>query len=382
MPQSTHFTPLGNMSVEHFLKEYWQKKPLLIRQAFPNFQAPISADELAGFSLEDEITSRLIVETPGSTPFNSDWHVEHGPLNESRYSTLPGSHWTLLVQNVDSFDTEINSLLDTFSFIPNWRLDDIMISYAADKGSVGPHFDYYDVFLLQAEGKRRWKTGQICDAQSPLVPDLPMQILSEFNDVNEWVLEPGDMLYLPPQLAHWGVAEGECMTYSVGFRAPSHGDLLLDFSQEIASNLDQDQRYRDENTPKSNHPGEINPRVIDSIKEIVEHYSGNTELLAQWFGEYMTRSNASMDIAPHTCLTSEDLPEEEVFRLSPFARSAFYALSDQDALLFVNNLSWKISLPLAKALTEYAEISWSDLSVNDRKTLSELASMNVIIADD
>ncbi len=380
MPQITPFSPLGNMPVDIFLRDYWQKKPLLIRQAFPHYQSPISPDELAGFALEEEITSRLIIETPSDNPLKSKWELEHGPLDELRFSSLPSSHWTLLVQNVDSFDEGANTLLDAFSFIPNWRLDDVMISYAEDQGSVGPHFDYYDVFLLQAHGKRHWKTGQMCDAHSALVADVPMQILTEFQQENEWLLEPGDMLYLPPQLAHWGIAKGECMTYSIGFRAPSHSDILLDFCQDVASKLNQDQRYKDSNLHNAQHPGEIDDSVIETLQGIIETFSQNKDLLAQWFGEYMSRPNAPMDIAPFDPLLFEQLEEVGIFRLSPYARAAFYRVSSNDSYLFVNNYSWSCSLALAKTLSEYADIKWSSLTNSDLDIIKELAELGVLVA--
>ena len=212
-PPLTH---LGNISIDTFLAEYWQKKPLLVRQAIPAFISPISADELAGLSLDEDVVARLVVEDPTA----NEWQVEHGPINEERYGELPETHWTLLVQHADALDPQVNDVLQAFRFIPNWRLDDIMISYAPDKGGVGPHFDYYDVFLLQAGGRRRWRIGQACDSQSPLVPNQPMKILQEFETQEDYVLEPGDMLYIPAKLAHWGEAVGESITYSIGFRAP------------------------------------------------------------------------------------------------------------------------------------------------------------------
>jgi 50S ribosomal protein L16 3-hydroxylase len=211
---------LGDMPIETFLRDYWQKKPLLIRQAYPGFELPIDGDELAGLALEEEVESRIVLEH-GKTP----WELRHGPFDEQTFSQLPESHWTLLVQAVDQWVPEIHELLQDFQFIPGWRLDDIMISYASDKGSVGPHFDYYDVFLLQGMGKRRWRIGQHCDSGSELVEGTPLKLLRNFETTDEWVLEPGDMLYIPPGIAHWGIAEGECITCSIGFRAPPGAGL-------------------------------------------------------------------------------------------------------------------------------------------------------------
>src|SRR5690606_33230205 len=177
-------THLGELPIEDFLRAYWQKKPLLIRNAFPNFESPIDGDELAGLALEEEVESRLILEH-----CKVPWELQHGPFDENIFSTLPESHWTLLVQAVDQWVPEVHELLNHFRFIPNWRLDDIMVSYAPDQGSVGPHFDYYDVFLLQGAGQRRWRTGQQCDVNSAHVEGTPLNVLKNFEQQNEWLLE-------------------------------------------------------------------------------------------------------------------------------------------------------------------------------------------------
>lgn len=223
---------LGGISAREFLRDYWQKKPLLIRQAIPGFQSPISPDELAGLSLEEEVESRLVIEH-GAQP----WELRRGPFTEETYQSLPERDWTLLVQAVDQFVPEVSELLEHFRFLPSWRIDDVMISYAAPGGGVGPHFDNYDVFLLQGYGKRRWRIGQMCDSQSPLMKHADLRILADFEGSDDWVLEPGDMLYLPPRLAHLGTAVDECMTYSVGFRAPSAAEVLTHFTDFLAQFL-------------------------------------------------------------------------------------------------------------------------------------------------
>ena len=212
---------LGDLSVEAFLRDYWQKKPLVIRQAWPNFQPLLAADELAGLSLESEIESRLVMEHGTAGP----WEIRKGPFDESAFADLPESHWTLLVQAVDHWIPEAADLLEHFRFLPGWRVDDLMISYAVDGGSVGPHYDQYDVFLLQAEGQREWRIGQMCHEDSAILKGPMIRVLAAFEETERWVLNPGDMLYLPPQLAHYGIAQGECQTYSIGFRAPSVAEL-------------------------------------------------------------------------------------------------------------------------------------------------------------
>ena len=200
-------SPLGDMAAEDFLRDYWQKKPLLIRQAFPDYENPLSPDELAGLALEEEVESRIVL-TQGKSP----WELRRGPFAEDDFKTLPERDWTLLVQAVDQFVPDIADLISAFSFLPSWRVDDVMVSYAAPGGSVGPHFDNYDVFLLQTHGRRRWKIGQTCSPASPLLEHPDLRILENFEQQQEWVLEPGDMLYIPPGVAHYGIAEDDCST--------------------------------------------------------------------------------------------------------------------------------------------------------------------------
>ena len=222
MPDSVNATSttqlLGGLTPAQFLAEYWQKKPLLIRQALPDFGEAIEADELAGLACEDHIESRII---RGSGADNN-WQQQHGPFEEQIFDKLGDKDWTLLVQAVDHYIPEVAKLKDRFRFIPDWRLDDVMVSFAAPGGSVGPHLDQYDVFLLQGQGRRNWQVGERITQAPSLLPHPELQLLSDFNCSDNYMLEPGDMLYLPPGFPHWGIAVDPCTTYSIGFRAPSH----------------------------------------------------------------------------------------------------------------------------------------------------------------
>lgn len=221
------------MPAARFLSEYWQKKPLLMRQVANGLNHP-DANTLAGLALEDEVESRLITGHG-----NGPWNLQHGPFQEQDFDLLPRENWTLLVQSVDCFLTEVSLLLDHFDFLPAWRLEDVMISYAAKGGSVGPHYDRYDVFLIQAQGQRRWKLGGVCDARTPLLPHDQLKLLEHMDVEEEHLLSPGDVLYLPPGVAHWGVAEdSQCITWSVGFRAPSPVDLLARLADQAAEEAD------------------------------------------------------------------------------------------------------------------------------------------------
>ncbi|MCP1645588.1 MULTISPECIES: ribosomal protein uL16 3-hydroxylase [Pseudomonas] len=277
---------LGGISADEFLRDYWQKKPLLVRQAIPGFESPLEADELAGLSLEDSVESRIVLEH-GNTP----WEMRRGPFSEDTYKELPERDWTLLVQAVDQFVPEVAGLLEHFKFLPSWRIDDVMISYAAPGGGVGPHFDNYDVFLLQGHGRRRWKVGQLCDADSPMLQHADLRILADFQQSDEWVLEPGDMLYLPPRLAHYGIAEDECMTYSVGFRAPSAAEVLTHFTDFLAQFLSDEERYSDAGmaaVQSGEDQHKIQRDALDRLKNLLQEHMSDERLLLTWFGQFMT----------------------------------------------------------------------------------------------
>lgn len=277
---------LGGISADEFLRDYWQKKPLLVRQAIPGFESPLEADELAGLSLEDSVESRIVLEH-GNTP----WEMRRGPFSEDTYKELPERDWTLLVQAVDQFVPEVAGLLEHFKFLPSWRIDDVMISYAAPGGGVGPHFDNYDVFLLQGHGRRRWKVGQLCDADSPMLQHADLRILADFQQSDEWVLEPGDMLYLPPRIAHYGIAEDECMTYSVGFRAPSAAEVLTHFTDFLAQFLSDEERYSDAGmaaVQSGEDQHKIQRDALDRLKNLLQEHMSDERLLLTWFGQFMT----------------------------------------------------------------------------------------------
>lgn len=376
-------THLGDMTVEIFLRDYWQQKPVILRQVFPNFISPIDGDELAGLTLEEDVESRLILEK-GPTP----WTLHHGPLDESIFARLPETHWTLLVQAVDQWVPEVHELLHHFRFIPNWRLDDIMISYAPDQGSVGPHFDYYDVFLLQGSGRRRWRIGQSCDARSPCLANTSLKILKEFEQRDEWVLEPGDILYIPPGIAHWGIAEGESITYSVGFRAPSHSDILIELAQEAVSALTEDQRYQDPGLSLQQNPGEIPQSAVNQIrKTLLEHLTD--EQIGQWFGKYMTERKYIEDEPPGEELAEATwraaLEQGALLWRHPAARFA-YVTRGTSAILFADGEAYECSLSLAELICAEPELNWQQLNSymeipQNKLTLNALINRESLLLD-
>jgi len=382
---TTPLTHLGEMPIETFLRDYWQKKPLLIRNAFPNFESPIDGDELAGLALEEEVESRLILEK-GKTP----WELQHGPFDEKVFAKLPESHWTLLVQAVDQWVPEVNELLNHFRFIPNWRLDDIMISFAPDQGSVGPHFDYYDVFLLQGSGKRRWKIGQNCDVHSPHLQGTELHILENFETQDEWLLEPGDMLYIPPGVAHWGVAEGDCITYSIGFRAPSHSAIIDELSHEIAQTLNNDLRFSDPYLTLQKNPGEINNDAIAQIQQILQqHFTADN--IAHWFGKHMTERKYGQDeSASEDEIVADDwqaaLAEGNMLWRHPAARFAYHR-DDECTQLFADGHAIPCSLELAELVCREVEINWAMLKplvqdLHDRAAITQLINQESLLVDE
>lgn len=372
---SSPLTHLGELSIEQFLQEYWQQKPLLIKNAFPNFTSPLDANELAGLSLEEESQSRLVIQN------GKDWHVEHGPLKEESFSDLPETNWSLLVQHVDSLDPEVNALLGKFRFLPNWRLDDIMISYATNNGGVGPHFDYYDVFLLQGEGKRRWRIGQRCDHESELVPEQPMKILETFECTEDWEVEAGDMIYIPAKIAHWGEAIGESITYSIGFRAPSHSELLLDSTQHFNAELTEDQRYKDgDEIFTHSTPGLIPGEAISKLQHDLIALISDKVQLAHWLAETSTQLKAGIqpELLPLDFASEQDCREGRTVALSPFCRAAHINVQPQPAC-YINGQCYSMSLSLAERLSGYAPIETASLNAKDLDTLSQLCDYSLLV---
>lgn len=285
---------LGGLTPAEFLSEYWHKKPLLIKNAIPNFTGLLSPEELAGLACEDEVQSRIVEE------INGQWHASHGPFDDEDFARLPENpdpkhRWTLLVQTVNHYLPEASALLQQFDFIPHARLDDLMISYAPDGGGVGPHFDSYDVFLLQGQGKRLWRVSEQTDLE--LIEGAPLRILKNFDTAQEWLLEAGDMLYLPPQLAHWGIAVSDgkvdCMTYSIGFRAPKNQELATEFLGYMQDKLNQEQltiagMYEDADLCLQEHAAEISTDMVTKVAAILKRIHWSNNEVADFLGTYLS----------------------------------------------------------------------------------------------
>ncbi|HEY8605519.1 MAG TPA: cupin domain-containing protein [Noviherbaspirillum sp.] len=269
---------LGGLTPQQFLREYWHKKPLLIRQAIPGFQPLLSREDLLAMARRDDVESRLISRS------GKRWQMAKGPLEVMPAIGKKG--WTLLVQGVNLHDDAADTLMQSFRFIPDARLDDLMISYATEGGGVGPHFDSYDVFLLQAHGRRRWQISAQKDLS--LAEGMPLKILENFQAEQEYVLEPGDMLYLPPHYAHDGVALDECMTYSIGFRAPAYQELAEGFLQFMADSVEVPGRYADPDLAPASRPAEISAAMLDRVSSEINRIRFTRDDIAIFLGEYLS----------------------------------------------------------------------------------------------
>ncbi len=289
----TSETPLlGGLSPQAFMRRHWQKKPLLVRQAFAGAAPPLARAALFDLAGRDGVESRLVEQRAAG------WRLRHGPFARSQLPPVKRAGWTLLVQGVDLHDDAAAALLQRFRFAPDARLDDLMVSWASDGGGVGPHVDSYDVFLLQVQGRRRWRIGPPAPrGRAPaLVPDVPLKILADFRPTQEWLLEPGDMLYVPPGWAHDGVAEGECMTCSIGYRAPGRGELGRELLQRLADvDIDPpDPIYRDPAQPATDAPGRVPDTLRDFAQAAVARLAGDPDALARALGEWLSEPKANV----------------------------------------------------------------------------------------
>ena len=335
------------------MRRHWQKKPLLIRQAVPGVTPPLDRAALFALAGRDDVESRLIVHEQGKAPKKakpgvpvSDWRLEHGPLARRALPPLTQPAWTLLVQGLDLHVRAAHELLTRFRFVPEARLDDLMISYATEGGGVGPHYDSYDVFLLQVHGRRRWRIGRLKD--DSLLPDVPLKILSHFEAEEEWVLEPGDMLYLPPRWAHDGVAEGgECMTCSIGFRAPDAQGLAAELLVRLAENLDDTRRelYRDPAQAATTEPGRMPADLQAFAADAVMRALRDPLQLQAALGEILTEPKPKVWFE-----LGEMLPEGVGVVLDARTRMMY-----DDKHLFANGESWRAAGADARLLRRLAD---------------------------
>lgn len=366
----SHFDPAD------FLEKSWQQRPVLVRNPWNDWVNPADENEIAGLACEQEVESRLIESTA------SGLQLIHGPMQPDRLQTLGPRPWTLLVQAVDQFIPEVAALLESFRFIPDWRIDDVMVSLANDGGGVGPHFDQYDVFLIQGAGRRKWQIGQMCDGNSALLPHDDLLLLADFEVAEEWVLEPGDMLYVPPGIAHNGVAASDnCMTYSVGFRAPATSEMLAHYVDDVLLGLTDDPRYADPDLAAQDNPGEILPEALQRMQAMVLDQLRDPQAFARWAGEFITTSKyPDIDWQPAEPLTPSTLESElalgQALHCNPATRFAFTRMDHGEVCLFVNGASY----PCGPAASDMAERLCRDRQVDlSAEETADPAIMNLLV---
>jgi 50S ribosomal protein L16 3-hydroxylase len=351
------------LSAESFLRHYWQKKPLLLRQAFPGFEPVLDADDIAGLACDELAESRLITGLFQA----QDWSLRYGPFSAADFAALPAENWTLLVQDVEKHYPPLRELISEFSFIPHWRIDDLMVSVAGPGGSVGPHVDQYDVFLLQATGHRRWEIASDFDPE--LLPDCELNVLRRFTAQDGWDLDPGDMLYLPPGVAHHGIAlapsdtgAGEanggatCMTWSVGMRAPSAADLLQALGEWLAELPTQGGRYRDGAISPAARAGEIDATAISGLREMLQDILSDRQRFPEFLADFLSRYRMAHEPAPppHPIGRRELLAAlngKARLRQNPWTRLDWVAQAN-GALLFAAGTGYRCTADIAELLCD------------------------------
>lgn len=354
---------LGGLSINEFLREYWQKKPLLIRQAIPEFTGLLDPKQLIKLACKEDAQARLVNHKRGR------WHLHHGPFEAADFNALGKSAWSILVQGVNHNLPKAAELLKRFSFIPHTRLDDLMVSYAPKGGGVGPHFDSYDVFLLQGSGHRRWQISSQNDRT--LIANAPLRILQNFTPEQEWILNPGDMLYLPPHWAHNGIAEDDCMTYSIGFRTPSFQELGEQFLVYLQDNLCIDGMYADPDLKAQDHPSEISTQMLAKVAEAIKKIKWDKADIASFLGCYLS------DPKPHIFFD----PPLKPWPLKRFQQSIITSgisldlktqMLCQGNKIYINGEAMQVDpdiYPVLRSLADHRQLLADDVPVDTGKLL-------------
>jgi len=340
----------ANLTPQQFLDNYWQRKPLLIRQAFPGFTPNLDADDIAGLACEELAESRLVT---GSFP-EHDWQLGYGPFSEEDFSKFPDTNWTLLVQDVEKHYPPLQELMRNFSFLPRWRIDDLMVSVAGPGGSVGPHVDQYDVFLLQAQGSRRWQIAESFDGE--LFPDCELNVLQRFQAEQDWVLKPGDLLYLPPGVAHHGVALDQGMTWSIGMRAPSAADFFQTFGEWLADKQDEGERYRDPGLEVAARTGEIDTLAISRFRDFFQSQNYGKEDFSAFLGTFLSQYRLAHEPAPPAeaidpAGLTDSLARGEKLQYHPWTR-LLWTQSDSGARLFAAGTEYGCTVDCAQSICD------------------------------
>lgn len=378
IPIEVHATDkhLLGMPSQDFLRDYWQKRPLLIRGAFADFVSPLSPEDLAGLACEEAALSRIVTHEPRG----DRWSLRHGPFAESDFAKMGERDWTLLVQDVDKWDADVRALLDRFDFLPRWRIDDVMISYAAPGGSVGAHVDQYDVFLLQGMGARRWQVDAGTTPATEFRDDTELKLLREFHPTHTWTLETGDMLYLPPGVPHHGVAADSCLTYSIGMRAPSQAELMVDFAEHFAEDIGEDARYADPDLALAKDAHEIDAAALARVRLALAALQADDAALAAWFGGFISGYRSVAIAAPPKPPTEASvrkaLATGGTLARHPFVRTAWMRHGKR-ALLFAAGATYPMQAEAARALAAAAVIDAAQFDALDTDAQAAVIALTV-----
>ncbi len=387
----------NDTTLHTFLNEFWQKKPLVLRNALPNFESTLSAEELGGLSLEEEVESRIVIQKG-----EKDYQLLKGPFTPQTYETLPDSHWTLLIQGVDRLIPEVTDLLNDFDFLPRWRIDDIMISYAVKGGNVGPHFDHYDVFLLQAAGQRNWKlTSKDCTINN-YIQGVDLRLMETFQVEEEFTFKAGDILYLPPKWGHHGVAlDDECITYSIGYRSYRGQELWDSFGDHLCEMNAFKTLYSDPTWPENLNPAEITQAASQQAQTLLQSVLQDENLIKTWFGRFATQLDQQAAQQLPEPLTETETPTFEDFIgalqveigfiKDPVCRFAYSHVKNQDektqTLLYINGAIWNTFSASPHFIAQLAnqsfltqeEIQQASQNENNIKLLFDLWKLQYLI---
>ena len=307
-----------SIQISEFLRDFWQKKPLFIPQGLPDFESPIDEEEIAGLACEETASARLVRQNVDG----KKWQVEYGPFSEEEFMQLPSKDWILLIHNLEKELFEIAQWYEYFSFIPYWRIDDIMVSLASDQGSAGPRVDQYDLFLLQAEGEKRWLIGKPGKYNPDELEQADLHILKDFEVAQEVIAKPGDILYLPPGVPHHGISIGSSITYTVGFRAPSHRDLVASFMEQCYSQISETTLYTDPDIKVQKNPGEISPETVKIFGQLLHQYLDvQNHSLEDWLGRYLTEPKM-VETEEYSCEITQDAFLQQFTEGNPLLRNA------------------------------------------------------------
>jgi len=360
-----------------FLKTCWQKKHLYMPQAWPDFENPLPADELAGLALEEAFPARIVIMHSAQK-----WSLQHGPFSAQDFAELEGKRWSLLITDIEKHLPDFMQYVQPFRFIPDWRFDDFMISYAPPGGSVGPHMDDYDVFLIQAQGERVWQLEGafrgLPMAGEELIPGTDLRLIKEFKTRETYRCKPGDILYLPPRLGHHGVASSECMTWSMGFKAPSFHDMLLEYLHDF-EHINEHKRYTDPMLQRQENAGEITGLQLQQLKSwFLQQFEQDDQAFSRWVAQFLSGGMGN-ELMPTEMSPWEG--ETIYVEPNPFVRFNFVQMKGQTCL-YINGEEFLVSLSLARSLTRKSPIRLTPESRQEKRLIMSLLQKGYLLQTD